>query len=208
MNILTFITFLAIALNFGISLSLCKIENIVVRPALQPDLKSIIEVDTHVSYEHFKPIFANHYANLWIGQYPDEFLEKDIKNDIENFEKCITDPSNDQKLLIAYDNSKQACVGFIIFHKDNNKLVIDLLLIEKEYRNLGIGKKLMQRALTIFDNINICNLHVLKFGNEAAQKFYESLGFVNIGEPPADSKGDGFKHKDLHFLYQLEVKEH
>lgn len=205
MNILTFLTFPAIALYFGLTLSSSLVDNIVIRPALQSDLNSIIEVDIHVSYEHFKPIFAKYYSHLWIGKYPDKFLEKDIKSDIENFEKCITDPSNDQKLLIAYDNLKQLCVGFIIFHRDDDVLIIDLILIEKEYRNLGIGKKLMRQALTTFENIHICNLHLLKFGQCAAQKFYESLGFANIGEPPADSVGDGFKHRDLHFLYQLKM---
>lgn len=93
-----------------------------------------------------------------------------------------------------------------MFHKDDCLLEIDRLMVEQEYRRCGIGKKLIRQALTVFNEITICSLFVLKFGNEGARRFYESLGFVNLGEPKIDKQiWEEVSHKDLHFYYQLDL---
>lgn len=62
-----------------------------------------------------------------------------------------------------------------------------IILVLKNYRRLGIAKKIMQfvyeRVKEIDENIQYIKLHVLK-SNESAIKFYVNEGFDIVKEIP------------------------
>lgn len=80
---------------------------------------------------------------------------------------------------IAYDSEINAPVGYCIsiIHADNLG-EIESLIVQKEYRGLGIGESLMQRALRWMDEHNVYKKKLeVYFGNEDAFVFYKRFGF-------------------------------
>jgi Acetyltransferases len=67
-------------------------------------------------------------------------------------------------------------IGAILCGHDGRRGLIHHLAVEKQYRRLGIGRKLMQMSLEQLKVIGIkkCALFVLK-ENEAGEAFYQSL---------------------------------
>jgi diamine N-acetyltransferase len=80
------------------------------------------------------------------------------------------------KVDLAFDNDN--LVGYCVSSVSNDKGEIDSIFIEKKYRSVGIGDKLMKRALTWMDNMGVKNKKILiSFGNEEAIEFYSRYGF-------------------------------
>lgn len=118
-------------------------------------------------------------------------FEKNLGHDIvepewpytEVGEKDINYFFNKQFIYLAEDNQK--IVGFItgeIFKKKAWYTVqlgsINNLYVIEEYRNNGIGKKLMQIMIDSLKEKGITNIELNTFsGNVDAIKFYEKLGF-------------------------------
>jgi ribosomal protein S18 acetylase RimI-like enzyme len=57
-------------------------------------------------------------------------------------------------------------------------MYIDTIIVDKDYRNKGIGKALMENAINFAINNN-CEIVELtsKLNNENAHRFYEGIGF-------------------------------
>lgn len=86
-------------------------------------------------------------------------------------------------LISAYLNDK--CLGVIGFSYDfrlsvGKMIYIEDLIIDENYRNLGIGKKLMDYVEEIAKKQNIKTLILdSAIHRKQAHKFYERLGFIN-----------------------------
>lgn len=198
MKRIIFIIFLLIKSNSIFS----EIE---IRFAKQNELQDILEFDRQVSFEFFKPLYETYYSNFALGKNPNYYLELDIKNDAKSFPDYINSINN-KRILIAFDNKKNCIVGLLTFHKEEKLLELDLLLISKDNRKQGIGKKLVHKSLSTFSNIDQCVVYPLKFGNDSALKFYESLGFENLGSYNSDELNSyGIKYKDMHFYYKMRI---
>lgn len=93
-----------------------------------------------------------------------------------------------------------------MFHKEDNILQLDLLLVGKEYKRHGIGTKLIKIALECFADATFCIVYPLRFGNNETLKFYESLGFINCGFGPENKLNSyGVSYDKMHFFYKMDT---
>lgn len=182
-------------------------KNIVIRQAKDIDFEAILNLNITLAYEYFKPLFINHYSHLTIGKNPDHYLELELNNNIEIFTKCINNPNGNQGLLIAYDTTEKIYAGLILFHKELDELEIDLLLINSRYCTFGLGKKLVTQALATFDDIKSCTVYPIRLGNENILKFYQVIGFANLGIPTIDKKNTyGMDYREMFFYFKMDIK--
>lgn len=176
-----------------------------IRPAISTDIDLSLDLDLRVSIEYFKPMFINKYSHTVLGANPDYYIALDIVNDKKLFIDCVN-MAGTNRLYIAFDEVLQIVVGLIVFHQeDSTAIEIDLLLIDKKYRSKGIGKKLVNTALTHFKDIDKCGVYVFSH-NEQALAFYKSLGFVYIG-PGSENKQTiyGISYAQLFVYYNLDI---
>ena len=87
---------------------------------------------------------------------------------------------NDKNILLCYEENN-FIVGYIYLKPITNDTqkgyLIDGLYVEKQYRNKGIGKKLVEEALNLIkNNYDFIDINVL-YANKIALKLYKSLGF-------------------------------
>ncbi len=179
---------------------------IVVRPAAMADVPEVLELDRHVTYEYFKPLYVKAYPHLPLGQDPDRFLEPELQQDEKTFYDCVKNPGN-TRLHIAYDSNSKRIGGLIVFHKEHEDTIeLDLLLVDKDYRKMGIGRKLVYNAVATFKYIKTCIVYPVRHKNDATLKFYQSLGFKNLGVCPLDKMNPyGIKYSDMYFYFRLDV---
>ncbi len=84
---------------------------------------------------------------------------------------------------------------------------IDLLIIDKEYRRLGLGKKLIYAALETYKECKTCTVYCFSH-NEKALAFYESQGFVVMGPGPKDRINNyGISYAELYVCCKRETNE-
>ncbi len=181
-------------------------DTFIIRPATHDDLPAIVQLDTAVSFEYFKPIFVKYYSEFSFGKNPDECLQKEVAADTQVFLHCVTNHGN-ARLHIAYDNKNKCIAGFILFHKNDHTLEIDLLFVEAHYRRHGIGRKLLADALQTFKDVDNCLLYTLHKGNDATHKFYEKLGFTRFAGSPHEKNIYGVPHADMYVYYMLTIKK-
>lgn len=85
--------------------------------------------------------------------------------------------------IVAIENNK--IVGVLTaelqvkLHRENMQCFVEDLVVDKEYRNRGIGKALLQNAIDYAKSKN-CNVVELTtyLNNEKAIKFYEANDFI------------------------------
>jgi ribosomal protein S18 acetylase RimI-like enzyme len=82
------------------------------------------------------------------------------------------------KLNVLLDNDKEEYVGYCLSSIEENLGEIDSIFIEKQYRKLGLGDKLMNNTLDWFESRQIKNIAInVVYANEEALPFYERHGF-------------------------------
>ena len=176
-------------------------QNITIRFAQVADLTSVCDLDRMVTYEYFKPLYQEHFTHFELGCNPDPFLEKELAADVTDFKQLLT--SNANHILIALDVER--IVGILIFHQESTSLELDLLLIDEQYRKQGIGKKLVDAMLAANQDATHCNVYVIR-GNHPALKFYEKLGFINLGIPHKEKQNIyGISYADMYWHYELRI---
>jgi len=85
----------------------------------------------------------------------------------------------DEWISIAIDDDKIiAFLSIEVHHEDEEYIYLDDLSVTKQYRNIGIGTKLISNAESYAKDINIHTicLHVEK-SNTAAFRLYKRLGY-------------------------------
>jgi ribosomal protein S18 acetylase RimI-like enzyme len=106
--------------------------------------------------------FSMDYQNLLFETRKDQ-----LKNIAESG-KLRLDIVKDGENYLAYS------VSSIVDEKGS----IDSLYVDKQYRNDGIGNKLMKRALNWMELNDVPDFEILvSYGNENALKFYEKYDF-------------------------------
>ncbi len=102
----------------------------------------------------------------------EEFIVKDY------FKNVIKDEKN---ILLGYESNKKI-IGYAFFkfltNEEGKGYLIDGLFVDKEYRNKGIAKSLLDEGLKIINkkDIDFIDISVMS-ENEIAIKLYKSLGF-------------------------------
>lgn len=114
------------------------------------------------------------YKNRTIYQYA-----KDLSNEeIDRINKYVT--SEVPRLINDYCNIivDNKIVGCILLTNNDSGKLLDEIYLEEEYRNKGIGTKII---MDILDNNDVVYLWVYK-ENEKAISLYKKLGFNVIEE--------------------------
>lgn len=85
------------------------------------------------------------------------------------------------KLNVILDNENNEYVGYCLSSIKDNSGELQSIYVEKEYRKYGFGGKLMERALSWFEENEINNIVIgVIYGNEEALPFYARYGFTPL----------------------------
>lgn len=85
------------------------------------------------------------------------------------------------KFDLLLDNDKEEYVGYCLSSIEESLGEIESIFIEKQYRKLGLGDKLMDSTLDWFESKGIKNIEInVVYANDEALPFYNRYGF-NIG---------------------------
>ena len=101
-------------------------------------------------------------------------------------EKAILEGLEQGNLYIAISNKE--CVGFMFYRPKgifHSFPLLHLISVKEKYRSKGIGRKLMSfLEVLAFENANKIFFVVADF-NPNAKRFYEKLGYRQVGEIPS-----------------------
>lgn len=177
-----------------------------IRQPTAQELPAVLELDQRVTYEFFKPLYAALYQQLNVSRDVDKDLEAELVADAESFAKLINN-NGAERLHIAWDVENNVPCGLLVFSQlDNHELLLDLLLVAKNYRGKGIGKKLVRSMFQVFKNTKAVNVYPIQCNNESTLKFYESLGFKNLGAASENKiNSHGIRHSDIYYYFRLEM---
>jgi ribosomal protein S18 acetylase RimI-like enzyme len=154
--------------------------DIVIRPGIQSDIAPALELDRAVTMEYFRMLFTTYYTHLPIAHNPEYYLNLDLNYDRRLFADCVN-RIGCERLYVAFDKAHRKLAGFVAFHREIEGIgEIYLLMIDKNYRRMGLGKKLLDAAIHSMADVDFWGLYVHAY-NEQARTFYASLGFEYLG---------------------------
>ncbi len=116
-----------------------------------------------------------------------EFKRPDVKRVLEIEMASFSDPYPANILvdiynlgagfLVAQENNR--VVGYIIFWiKFEDEGHIISIAVDKSYRRMEVGSKLVETSLNIFKKYNVRRIKLeVRVGNKGARKFYSKMGF-------------------------------
>jgi ribosomal protein S18 acetylase RimI-like enzyme len=82
------------------------------------------------------------------------------------------------KLALLLDNDKRVYIGYCLSSIEEDLGEVESIFIEKQYRKLGLGDKLMNNTLDWFESKGIKNIQInVVYANDGALPFYERHGF-------------------------------
>jgi ribosomal protein S18 acetylase RimI-like enzyme len=126
-----------------------------------------------------KPLWEDlkdHHADI-SPHFKEEYHEKCFEDRKEE----ILEKSSQGNLLIEIlsDCERDCCVGYCISSiNEKGQGEIDSIYIKKDYRNLGLGKEMLKRALDWMENQDPEELQIMvAAGNEDLLPFYSSFNF-------------------------------
>ncbi len=172
--------------------------------AQEKHIPALTALSNEVLDDFFKPTMIREYSD-----YPPEAIQEffDTADIIfeELFKKATsTIENNKDRILIASTNKESDnLLGLCAFKKQGSLLFIDYLIVSQQLRGKGIGKTLLAKALSTYNDVKLCQLVTFARGNEATQAFYEKLGFTSTKE----LCGGLPCMPNTHFLYELAIKK-
>lgn len=84
---------------------------------------------------------------------------------------------------VMYNGIKIGNLYLIKKEKDEDKIKLADIIIFDEYRNLGIGRKLLENAINFVSSIGIKQIYGVMVGDiDRLEKFYQSFGFEISGK--------------------------
>jgi len=116
-----------------------------------------------------------------------EFKRPDVKRVLEIETASFRDPYPANILvdiynlgagfLVAQENNR--VVGYIIFWiKFEDEGHIISIAVDKNYRRMEVGSRLVEKSLNIFKKYNVRRIKLeVRIGNKGARKFYSKMGF-------------------------------
>lgn len=101
-------------------------------------------------------------------------------NDVDDSEKGISRflERNPETCFVAVDNDE--IIGVILCGNDGRRGYIYHTAVKPSERNIGIGTKLVDRAMKAFEDIGITKVALVVFEkNETGNAFWEKKGFTS-----------------------------
>ena len=82
-------------------------------------------------------------------------------------------------------------VGFLLLmHRPENQAQLRYFILEKTYRDQGIGRKLLQEWMAFYHDMGFAKAYLYTTsGLDAAVHLYESFGFKKVSEKISDEFG-------------------
>lgn len=107
----------------------------------------------------------------------------DFENDLEKRKRIEHEVENKIRIMYAYILNGTYIAGMSLYPMDKKTIYLSYLVVNKEYRNQGIGTKMIRYARQISkkDGYSYIVLNVDN-DNTEAKRLYEKLGFVAIGK--------------------------
>jgi GNAT superfamily N-acetyltransferase len=178
-----------------------------IRPAHSEEIPAVLELDRKVTYEFFKPLFIDAYQYLGLKRDVDKELEKELALDAQLFSE-LAQAQGLERLHIAWDTMHNIPCGLIAFHLEDTEIILDILLVEAAYRAQKIGKRLLQSMFEVFSNAAKVTVYPLIYNNSSTLKFYEALGFKNLGVGPADKLNiHGIPYSKIYYHFELTLSK-
>ena len=107
----------------------------------------------------------------------------DFENDSEKRKRIEYEVENKIRIMYAYIFNGKYIAGMSLCPTDNKTIYLSYLVVNEEYRNQGIGTKMIRYACQRSKNegysyiaLNVDN------DNTEAEKLYKKLGFIAIGK--------------------------
>lgn len=158
-------------------------HRIVINKPQSHHIPAMIDLSNQVIVDFFKPTMHKAFP-----EYDKEVIESffdGVPDFFDDFFKKVTadTENNNYVALIASDAQEpDAIIGLCTFIKQNKCLYLEYLIISQQLRGKGIGKALVSKALSMYNDITECELVTFARNNEGTQKFYEKLGFTTTRE--------------------------
>ena len=167
--------------------------NVIIREGRLEDVEAVLNIQRDVILEDQYLITASEEFHNSVEQQRD-WLQKILNNDRET-------------LLVAELNNK--VVGWIVFQSPNRKRLAHTgsfgMMIQKEYRGFGIGKKLINELLNWAEKnplIEKVSLGVFST-NLRAIELYKSMGFIEEGRKINEIKINDDEYADDILMYKM-----
>lgn len=104
---------------------------------------------------------------------------------------------------IKIGDADEVVGGIIIHDKGNGEYFLDTLYVRPSYQGQGIGRKAVNYIEKVFPDAKKWSL-VTPYRDFRNHRFYESLGYVKVGELPI--KSEGMDPNFTLFQYEKEVE--
>lgn len=162
-------------------------DNIKIRDGTLDDIKELVKLQESIVLDHYVRVYSDPaYAHLPISKDTYNIFKKELEHFDKDLEQYI-----DKNLYVAFDIVNNRIAGYLTTHQsaiNKSKLVLDLLMVHKDYRGQGIGKNLIVHSI-LNKEIRSCILYTLRYNNDKTRTFYENLGFTYEGIGPCEDSG-------------------
>jgi len=111
-----------------------------------------------------------------------EINEKDyvnVNNLLKNFNYELTKESFNNDFLKVLVYEEECIKGILVYQYLYDRLEIDYIIVDNNYRNMGIASKLLNSLENTYENIDNITLEVRE-SNESAINFYLKNGFKEV----------------------------
>lgn len=89
---------------------------------------------------------------------------------------------SEQYLIAAYLEHPEPIGGFWLSRTNTNHAIIQWILVEARYRQLGYGRQILDQVKTLAKNLGVHKLFIYAFAdNHGALELYYQVGFTTIG---------------------------
>lgn len=141
-----------------------------------------------------------------VPSYEKSYLQK--QNENENEELAYNEYINNPNQVIYIALLHNQIIGFIVLKKNwNHYAYIEDITVDKKYRTLGVGKRLVDQAKKWAKEGNMPGIMLeTQNNNVAACKFYEKCGFVIGGFDFLVYKGLDIENDEVAIYWYLHFK--
>lgn len=107
------------------------------------------------------------------------YFSSDYKQRVfEERKKQFIEISKNGQLRLDIVKDEKKYVGYCVSSIINGKGAVDSIYVDNDYRENGIGRKLIELVLGWMEFNGVLDIEILiTFGNEEALAFYENFGF-------------------------------
>ncbi len=176
-----------------------------IRMAEFSDLPKLSILNYTIAHEYFKMLYKTEYEHLDLGKNAEQSIKQELEYENRLFYSYIADQLPGKIIIACSANNPVGLIALRYYKPDT--LEIELLIIDKNYRGLNIGRKLVEAGLKYFVNkyndIKYCTVYPFNKADKKVLSFYESLGFVNCGAPQESRfTPSNASYKDIYFYYK------